>query len=114
LSLSLFWRFMSKALTPLERCAICLVHSLIVEGNSGMSAVKLRATPIIFRKIKSSGKRSLRSLPSDISHALALERFGPRVTERIICNIRNNEGKIAFTFVTLSQILTEAADSPRV
>jgi peptidoglycan/xylan/chitin deacetylase (PgdA/CDA1 family) len=53
---------------------------------------------MISRKNRSSGKKSLQSLPSDISYALALERFGPRLTKRIVWNVQNDEGKIALTF----------------
>lgn len=50
------------------------------------------------RRSKSSRKRSLLSLPSDVINALALERFGPRITERIVWNVKNDEAKIALTF----------------
>ncbi len=50
------------------------------------------------QRSKTSGKKSLQSLPSDISHALALERFGPRITERIVWNVKTKEAKIALTF----------------
>lgn len=47
---------------------------------------------------KPSNWKSLRSLPSDFSHALALERLGPIITERVIWNVKNEEAKIALTF----------------
>ena len=47
---------------------------------------------------KPSAKKSLQSLPSDVSHALGLERFGQRITERIVWNVRNEEAKSALTF----------------
>ena len=50
------------------------------------------------QKGKTSAQKSLQSLPSDVSHALGLERFGPKITERIIWNVKNDEAKIALTF----------------
>jgi len=47
---------------------------------------------------QSSRKASLQSLPSDVIHALALERLGPRITERIVWRIPNPGAKIALTF----------------
>jgi peptidoglycan/xylan/chitin deacetylase (PgdA/CDA1 family) len=47
---------------------------------------------------KPSNRKSLQSLPSDVSHALNLERLGPIITERIIWNVKNEEAKIALTF----------------
>ena len=50
------------------------------------------------QRSKPSGRKSLQSLPSDVSHALSLERFGPIITERIVWNVNSKEAKIALTF----------------
>jgi len=50
------------------------------------------------QRSKPSSKKSLQSLPSDVSHALALERFGPKITGRIVWSVKNDEAKIALTF----------------
>jgi peptidoglycan/xylan/chitin deacetylase (PgdA/CDA1 family) len=50
------------------------------------------------QKTRISARKSLQSLPSDVGHALGLERFGPRITQRIVWNVENNEAKIALTF----------------
>lgn len=50
------------------------------------------------RKNQLSSWNPLIALPSDISHAIALERLGPKITERVLWRIETDEPQIALTF----------------
>jgi len=50
------------------------------------------------QKRPKAGPHSIHSVVGDIEHAVSLERFGPRISERVLWRVETEENKIALTF----------------